>query len=149
MKLIKVQDLKYADFIAKAQVNMAQETEDYKLSYETVLKGVSSAIQDPKKGIYYIAEVENKPIACLFTVLEWSDWRAKNVMWIHSVYVSKDFRAQGIYKFMYQQLQNKIQNSDEFAGIRLYVDKRNTNALEVYHKLGMESEHYSLCEWLK
>jgi len=149
MNLIKVSDPKYAEFIASSQVKMALETEDYKLNYDTVLKGVKTAISDPNKGIYYIVEIDKKPISCLFTVLEWSDWRSKSVLWIHSVYVLKEFRGQGIYKFMYQSLKDKVQKSDELAGIRLYVDKRNTNALEVYNKLGMESEHYSLCEWLK
>lgn len=149
MKLIKVEHIKYAEFIASSQVKMAMETEEYKLDYETVLNGVQSAINDSNKGIYYIVEVDDKPISCLFTVLEWSDWRCKSVLWIHSVYVLKEFRGQGVYKFMYQNLKNKVLETNELAGIRLYVDKRNTNALEVYNKLGMESEHYSLCEWLK
>ena len=37
----------------------------------------------------------------------------------------------------------------EFAGIRLYVDKTNHNALKTYSSLGMNGEHYSMFEWMK
>jgi hypothetical protein len=34
-------------------------------------------------------------------------------------------------------------------GLRLYVDKHNKSAQEVYEKLGMNKDHYELYEWLK
>ena len=42
-----------------------------------------------------------------------------------------------------------VRNSDKYAGLRLYVDKTNTSAQEVYTRLGMSKEHYELYEWLK
>lgn len=149
MKIIKVQDSTYHQFIVDSQVNMALETEDYDLNRESVSAGVMAVINNPLKGNYFITLKNSKPIACLLTVPEWSDWRNKTVLWIHSVYVEREFRNQGIYKHMYHHLKKKVEASSEYAGLRLYVDKRNTKALEVYHKLGMESHHYSLCEWLK
>jgi ribosomal protein S18 acetylase RimI-like enzyme len=149
MNIIKVDTLDYAEFIAKSQVTMALETEDYVLDYETVKLGVHAVINDKQKGSYYIALIDNKPVACLLTVNEWSDWRNKTVLWIHSVYVEQDHRRKSIYKDMYTYLKNIVQENDEYAGIRLYVDKTNQNASQVYLKLGMESEHYHLFEWLK
>jgi len=35
------------------------------------------------------------------------------------------------------------------AGLRLYTDKSNRQAREIYEKLGMNKEHYHLYEWLK
>jgi len=37
----------------------------------------------------------------------------------------------------------------ELMGLRLYVDKQNKLAQEVYEKLGMNKHHYELYEWLK
>ena len=85
----------------------------------------------------------------LLIIREWSDWRAAFVLWIHSVYVIKEFRGQGVYKTLYKSIKDMVQKSDEFAGIRLYVDKTNLNATKVYEKLEMNDEHYNLFEWLK
>ena len=35
-----------------------------------------------------------------------------------------------------------------YGGVRLYVDKTNTNAQRVYSKLGMNGEHYQLFEYM-
>ena len=147
--ILKVEDLSYVSFIANSQVAMAFETEDYVLDLETVKLGVSKVISDSRLGAYYIALKDDKPVACLLTVPEWSDWRNKTVLWIHSVYVVKEYRKQGLYKSMYNYLKELVLKDEGFAGLRLYVDKRNKSALDVYHCLGMESHHYSLCEWLK
>jgi GNAT superfamily N-acetyltransferase len=149
MKIEKIEDSTYHQFIVDSQIHMALETEDYDLSRDSVTAGVQAVIKDPLKGCYYVAMNNDEPIACLLTVPEWSDWRNKTVLWIHSVYVAKDFRKQGVYKKMYHYLKNMVEDSSDYAGLRLYVDKRNTNAIDVYHKLGMESHHYALCEWLK
>jgi hypothetical protein len=34
-------------------------------------------------------------------------------------------------------------------GIRLYVDRRNVSAQEVYTRLGMDGGHYQVFEWMK
>jgi GNAT superfamily N-acetyltransferase len=149
MEIIKVTDEKFASFIIESQIKMAKETEDYDLDRLAVTQGVHAVINDPLKGNYYITLENQEPIACLLTVPEWSDWRNKTVLWIHSVYVSESHRQQGIYKAMYTSLQEMVKTNSQYAGLRLYVDKRNTKAIDVYHKLGMESHHYSLCEWLK
>lgn len=149
MEIIKVTDHKHHQFIFESQIKMAKETEDYELNAESVSKGVAAVINDPLKGEYYLCLDNDRPIACLLTVPEWSDWRCKTVLWIHSVYVVPEFRQKGIYKSMYEYLKNIVLKNDDYAGLRLYVDKTNQRAIEVYHKLGMQSDHYALCEWMK
>jgi len=41
------------------------------------------------------------------------------------------------------------ESNPEVAGLRLYVDKTNHSAIEVYHKIGMTNRHYDLFEWMK
>jgi ribosomal protein S18 acetylase RimI-like enzyme len=44
----------------------------------------------------------------------------------------------------------RIASSDaQVRGIRLYVDRRNAAAQEVYRRLGMDGEHYLVFEWMK
>lgn len=137
------------EFIKKAQILMAFETEKLKLDPQTVSLGVEAVFNDPNKGSYLVCEIDSKICACLLTLNEWSDWRNGNVLWIHSVYVQPDFRGKGIYKKMYEYLKEKVKASKDLRGLRLYVDKTNLNAIKVYSKLNMSNEHYELFEWLK
>jgi RimJ/RimL family protein N-acetyltransferase len=41
------------------------------------------------------------------------------------------------------------QADESIRGIRLYVDRRNTRAQQVYTRLGMNGEHYQVFEWMK
>ena len=135
--------------IAGFQVKMAWETEKMKLDLPTVLLGVQAVIDDPSKGKYWVAELDGKVVGCLLTVPEWSDWRNATVLWIHSVYVDSAYRGKGLYKDLYQQVQKVVsESSGTYRGIRLYVDKTNQAAQEVYNKLGMNGEHYTLFEWM-
>lgn len=138
------------DVIADFQVKMAFETENgLKLDPPTVNKGVSAVMDDPSKGKYWLAEVDGNVVGCLLTVPEWSDWRNGTVLWIHSVYVMPEFRKNGVYKALYSHLKEMVETSNEYRGLRLYVDKTNMRAQSVYEKLGMNGEHYHLYEWMK
>jgi len=135
------------DILVGFMVAMAKETEDLVLELEVLNPGVKSALLDERKGIYYIAEMEGQVAGSLMTTFEWSDWRNAWVLWVQSVYTHPDFRGKGIYKALYQNLVKKV-DAGEYAGIRLYVDKTNTNAQVVYEKLGMNGEHYHFYEWM-
>ena len=82
------------------------------------------------------------------TTYEWSDWRNGTVLWIQSVYIDKAWRGKGIYKKMYEHIQMIVTKSDDLKGIRLYVDRTNKAAQQVYEKLGMNGEHYQVFEWM-
>lgn len=136
-------------FIVDFQLKMALETEELTLDYDTVLKGVNAVFSDPDKGAYYVAEKDNMVIGSLMTTYEWSDWRNGRVLWIQSVYVEKEHRGKGVYRKMYAFVKKMVQQSEnDFRGIRLYVDKSNHKAQQVYTKLGMENHHYELYEWM-
>lgn len=135
--------------IANFQVAMAKETENEELDYSTVLNGVSAVLMNEEKGRYFIAEIDGNTIASLLITYEWSDWRNGTIYWIQSVFVMPENRGKGVYAGMYSYIKEKVEKSNDIIGIRLYVDKRNTNAKSVYIRLGMSSEHYELFEWLK
>ncbi|VAW30173.1 hypothetical protein MNBD_BACTEROID07-1042 [hydrothermal vent metagenome] len=137
------------EIIADFQIKMANETEDLILEKETLSEGVMHVLRDPEKGKYFIAEEAGKVVASLLVTFEWSDWRNKWVLWIQSVYVLPKYRKQGVFKNMYAHIKKWAADDSEIAGIRLYVDKTNRRAIDVYRKLGMDGEHYRLFEWMK
>jgi len=131
------------------QIDMARETENVALDRNIITPGVHAVFEDESKGWYFVAEVDGKIAGSLLITFEWSDWRNGMILWIQSVFVDKDFRGRGVYRALYEHIQAMVNGSDEYCGIRLYVDKTNTNALRVYEKLGMDSQHYGMCEWIK
>jgi len=146
---MKIRESHRADieYIVDFQLRMAKETEGLDLNPERLNKGVGAVYDDKAKGVYYVAEIDNKVVASLLTTYEWSDWRNGLVLWIQSVYVLPEYRGQGIYKKMYQFLKNKVESDPGLLGLRLYVEKNNFIAQKVYHNSGMDGDHYSMFEW--
>jgi L-amino acid N-acyltransferase YncA len=131
------------------QLKMALETENITLEISSLTLGVNRLFKDPTKGRYYVAEDNNEVIGCLMTTYEWSDWRNGTVLWIQSVYVSRDHRGKGVYKKLYEHIRQMVNEDPDLRGIRLYVDKNNAAAKEVYSNLKMNGEHYQVYEWMK
>ena len=134
--------------IIEFQQKMAMETENVALDFHTVTKGVHSVFEDETKGAYYVADDDGAVVGSLMTTYEWSDWRSGTVIWIQSVYIIPTHRGQGVYKKMYEHIQNLVTPESGYRGIRLYVDKTNLAAQKVYEKLGMNGEHYQVFEWM-
>jgi hypothetical protein len=50
---------------------------------------------------------------------------------------------------MYLHIRDLAESQNEVKGIRLYVDRKNTAAQQVYTTLGMNGDHYQVFEWMK
>jgi len=135
--------------IVEFQLAMAHETEDFELDAAVCTRGVRALFDDPDKGRYYLAESDGEVIASLMITTEWSDWRAGTVWWIQSVYVDPAHRKKGVYGALYGHVKGLMDRNPDIRGIRLYVDRRNTRAQEVYRRLGMNGDHYQVFEWMK
>lgn len=136
-------------YLLDFQLKMALETENITLEISTLTEGVNKLFKDPTKGRYYVAVDGNEVMGCLMTTYEWSDWRCGTVLWIQSVYIAAPHRGKGVYKKMYAFIQQMVMTDPDLRGIRLYVDKTNAAAKEVYQKLGMNGAHYQMYEWMK
>ena len=136
------------EIIASFQKKMAIETENIRLDPVIVERGVKAVFSDPSRGCYYVAEIDGKITGSLLTTYEWSDWRNSNVVWIQSVYVLPQYRGKGIFKTLYGYIKQLVEDDPGYAGIRLYVDRRNKNAIHVYRSCGMDGGHYQMFEWI-
>lgn len=135
--------------IIEFQKKMAWETEKVTLDPIILLEGVKNLFADVNRGKYYVAEENRVVVGSLMTTYEWSEWRNGTVLWIQSVYIIESHRGKGIYKQLYEYIQGIVNRSPDLRGIRLYVDKTNKAAQQVYEKLGMNGEHYQVFEWMK
>ena len=138
-----------ASDIVDFQVAMAKETEYFDLDRAICTRGVQAVFDDPSKGRYFVAEIAGRVVASLLITYEWSDWRNGNVWWIQSVYVRAEARKRGVYAGLYEHMKAIVNRDESIRGIRLYVDRRNTPAQEVYRRCGMNGDHYLVFEWMK
>lgn len=136
-------------FIVDSQLAMALETEGIRLNRVVVEKGVAAVFDNNSRGIYYLAEENGTVIGSLLTTYEWSDWRNGTVLWIQSVYIQPQHRRKGVYRRLYQFIQDIVVSDPELFGIRLYADVSNKTAHQAYLNLGMDDSHYKTFEWMK
>ena len=139
-----------ADAAALVEFNqaMALETEGKRLDADVLGAGVNAVFGDEKKGFYIVAEdATGTIVGGLMVTFEWSDWRSAWFWWIQSVYILPEFRGRGIYGALYDFVKNEAA-AKNVCGFRLYVEKENVRAQNVYEKAGMESSYYLMYEEL-
>jgi ribosomal protein S18 acetylase RimI-like enzyme len=144
---IHIANFEDADLLVEFNQAMALETEGKRLAPGVLRSGVEAVFSDDKKGFYIVARSsDDQIVGSLMITFEWSDWRGKWFWWIQSVYILPEFRGRGIYRLLYEFVKETARDRQNVCGFRLYVEKENTNAQNVYEKLGMKPSHYLMYE---
>jgi GNAT superfamily N-acetyltransferase len=143
---IRAAELADLDTIARFNQSMAMETEGKSLASVTIRLGVGAVLQDPAKGVYYLAENEDRIIGQMMLTTEWSDWRNAEFWWIQSVFVDPAWRGQKVFSALYRHVEQLGRRHPGCCGLRLYVEQENVHARNVYNKLGMIWTRYDLME---
>ncbi len=143
LRMATVRDI---DDIARFNTEMAFETESINLDQADLSLGVAAVISDSNLGFYLISELEGAMIGQILITKEWSDWRNGSFWWIQSVFVEPNYRRMGVYGKMYKEIVDMAAREGNVCGLRLYVDRDNLSAKQVYSHLGMSQSHYDLYE---
>ncbi|MCR4317811.1 MAG: GNAT family N-acetyltransferase [Planctomycetes bacterium] len=133
------------DVITDFNIRLAKETEDVDLQTDVVRIGVKRCLEDESKGWYFLAEADGEIAGQTLLTFEWSDWRNAMYLWIQSVYVDERFRRKGVFRALYEHVQ-ELSRKPGYCGLRLYVIDSNKRAIETYKNLGMVSHGYLLLE---
>lgn len=144
--IIRYAKFEDANIIVDFNYNLALETESKILNRDILSSGVINLLKDKTKGFYLVAEINNQVIAQTMITYEWSDWRNAYFWWIQSVYVLPEYRKHGIFKLLFEHIKNLALQQDNVCGLRLYVDKDNDTAINVYKKLSMHQSNYIFFE---
>ena len=62
------------------------------------------------------------------------------------MFVEPNRRRMGVYSAMYKKIVDMAGREGNVCGLRLYVDRDNLSAKQVYSHLGMSQSHYDLYE---
>jgi GNAT superfamily N-acetyltransferase len=135
-----------AEVLVAFNLALAAESEGRQLDRRVVARGVRRLVADPALGVYYVAEREGSVVGQLLITYEFSDWRDGTFWWIQSVYVEPASRRHGVYRALHEHVAQQARQARVVCGLRLYVDRRNARAREVYQRLGLVPTEYHLYE---
>jgi ribosomal protein S18 acetylase RimI-like enzyme len=135
-----------APVIVEFNRKLALESEGKSLDNDLLVPGVRQALADRHKAIYFLAEKDGLPVGQMAITYEWSDWRNGWFWWIQSVYVRADCRRQGVFRALYEHVQQAARADPAVIGLRLYVEEANRPAQHTYESLGMTRTGYFVLE---
>jgi GNAT superfamily N-acetyltransferase len=138
------------EVLVRFSAAMALETEGRKLDESRLRLGTEAVLAAPVRGFYRVAEIPGSPagpvIGQLLVTFEWSDWRNATFWWIQSVYVHPDWRRRGVYRRMHDAIVQEARARPDVCGVRLYVERDNRMAQEVYGRVGLFPSAYRVFE---
>lgn len=144
-----LRDATDSDLLALVNGNaqMAEETEGRTLNRAVLERGCRAVLNDSSLGRYVVAvDAEGRVAGQLMLTFEWSDWRNGVFWWIQSVYVTPSQRRKGVYRALYEYVQQQAAAAENVCGIRLYVYESNERAKRTYAALGMAACGYEIYE---
>ena len=144
---VKIRKAKNKDIHILAQHNqaLANETENIQLNIKTILSGVSKAL-DRGDTHYFVAEFNTEVVGQIMITYEWSDWRNGVLWWIQSVYVRPEYRNKGVFRALFNHIEQLARNRVDVKALRLYVMQDNESGKNTYKALGMRDSQYIVYE---
>ncbi len=134
------------DVLVEFNSALALESEGKTLDRRRLRDGVAPLFDGDDRGYYLVAEAEGRVVGQLLITYEWSDWRNAYFWWIQSVYVASEWRRRGVYRRLHEYVLDEARLRGDVCGVRLYVDRDNHVAQQVYSSLGMDRSHYDMFE---
>ena len=135
-----------AGVIAAFNHSLARESEGKELDPAVLAAGVAAALDDPARALYFLAEEGGAAVGQLMITTEWSDWRNGWFWWVQSVYVRPEARRQGVFRALFEHVEQLARQDTGAIGLRLYVENGNRAAQEVYARMGMKPAGYFVLE---
>ena len=132
--------------IADYNQRLAWESEGKRLDAAMLREGVERLLNDRSLGQYFLACRGQEILGQVMITYEWSDWRNGQIWWIQSVYVPAEHRQLGIFRRLYTHVRDLARQ--QAVGLRLYVERRNGVARQVYQNVGMQDSGYLVLEEL-
>lgn len=142
LRMATVRDI---DNITLFNTEMAFETESIYLDQADLRHGIAAVLSDSNLGFYLISELEGVMIGRFSSqksgvIGETAGFGGYRVCLLNRIVDVWVFIA------MYKKIVDMAGREGNVCGLRLYVDRDNLSAKQVYSHLGMSQSHYDLYE---
>lgn len=135
--LLSTASLEDAGAIARNDVRLRREIENVEMDLREAAAGVRALIENEERGFYIVARHDGEIVGQVLVTHEWSDWRNRDIWWLHRIYVKTSWRRRGVLRELYGEVCRRARKSNVYA-VRLYVHEDNGAAEGIYRALGME-----------
>jgi GNAT superfamily N-acetyltransferase len=125
---------------------LALESEGVTLDPNNLHPGVAAVLADAGKGLYFLAEQDGAAIGQTGITYEFSDWRNGWIWWLQSVYVRPEARRRGVFRALFNHIQELARSKPDVIGLRLYVERENHLAHQTYLQMGFRWTTYLVQE---
>lgn len=125
---------------------LAWETEHKRLDPDTIRRGVQRALASPELCRYFVAEADGQIVGQAMVTFELTDWRDGVLWWFQSVYVAESHRGQGVFRALFDHILSLARADSDVRGLRLYVERDNARAQQVYEQLGLQPSGHVVYE---
>ncbi|MFO8132620.1 MAG: GNAT family N-acetyltransferase [Thermoplasmatota archaeon] len=126
-----------AEAIARNNVQLRMETEHVEMDSQVAIEGTRALIASEERGFYLVARHDGEIVGQVLVTHEWSDWRNRDIWWLHRIYVKQAWRHSGILKKLFAEVHRRAMKNNVYA-VRLYLHEANREAAAIYRKLGMK-----------
>ena len=132
------------DSLIEFSFEEAKEAEGLTRVPDTLRAGITAALNDSSKAIYWVIADENdKPFGNVSALKEWSDWNDGYYWWIQSMFISTRYRGKGYLKLLINAVESEMKRENGLE-LRLYVHKDNKVAIRAYEKVGFVISNYDV-----
>ncbi len=148
MEKLEIRDARAGDvrFLVAGNRSMAHETEGVELDPAMLEPGVAAVLADPGLGRYFVAEASGVVVGQLMLTYEWERLAQRRLL-VDSVGV-RDPRAarQRCILGAVPARCGSRRRTPGVCGLRLYVDRGNARAQNIYAHLGLHHSNYEVME---
>ena len=134
--------VEHAEVLAEFRCLLELEVENRFLDKDVVKQSIEKLIkvsEETDGSCFYLIAMnsENTPIGWWNAQLEINASLGGFICKLHGIYITKDNRGQGIFKKIFQQIQQIARDNTHWMGVRISVSINNEDAQKVYSKLDM------------
>lgn len=133
-----------ATALTDGNVRLARETEGKQLDPAVVEAGVEAIVRDASGAGYRVLEADGAIRGQCLVHEEPSDWTGGRYWWIQSVYVDPEWRGRGVFRALWERILEEAREAGDVMEVRLYVERGNRRAREVYERMGMKETPYRI-----
>lgn len=135
------------DEITDMILKMAKETENKNLDKVKVKLAIDKLKKNSNLGHYVVISDNDKYCGMNMVTFEYNVHENKRVLWLQSVFIDENYRNKGLFRKLLKENENFANDKEDFAKVvKLYMEKNNTKAEQVYLKLGFKAKDLVLYE---